>query len=72
MDKLSLNVALLLNSFLELHKCFKVLQINIILCWTIISCICALISQHNVRLRHKPSSITNFSENYFPNFHHDA
>jgi hypothetical protein len=50
----------LLVFLLELEKCDKVLQIKIILCWTIVSFICALISQHNVRLGHKPSSITKF------------
>ncbi len=45
---------------LELQKCEKALQIKIIFCWAIISFICALISQHNARLGHKPSSITEF------------
>ncbi len=46
---------------------------NNTLYWIIISFICALISQHNVRLGHKPSFIKKLnSENYFPNFHHDA
>jgi hypothetical protein len=53
---------------LELHKCDKFLQIKIILCWTIISFICALISQHNVRLEHKNHHLLqNLNENYFPN-----
>jgi hypothetical protein len=45
---------------LELQKYDKALHIKIIFCWTIISFICALISQHNARLVHKPSSITKF------------
>jgi hypothetical protein len=45
---------------LELQKYFNIIQIKTIFCWTIISFICALISQQNVRLGHKPSSIAKF------------
>jgi hypothetical protein len=59
------------SPFVEIGKCDKVLQIKILFCWTIISFICAFISQHNARLKHKHHVLRNFSENYFPNFHHD-
>jgi uncharacterized membrane protein YhaH (DUF805 family) len=60
MEKISLNVVLL-SPFVGIAEMWQgFLQIKIILCWTIISFICALISQHNVRLGHKPSCITIF------------
>jgi len=59
MESLSLNV-IFLSRFVGIVKMFKALEIKIIFCWTIISFICALISQHNDRLGHEPSTITKF------------
>jgi hypothetical protein len=71
MKILSLNVVFF-SILLELQKCDKVLQIKIILSWIIISFICVLTSQHNAKLEQNHHLLQNFSENYFPNFHHDA
>jgi hypothetical protein len=55
--KILLNV-ILLNSFVGIVEMWQGFAYQNILCWTIISFIYALISQHNVRLEHKSSSIT--------------
>jgi len=57
---------------LELQKYDKVLQIKIILCLIIKSFIFALISHIMLDRDINHHSLQNFSENYFPNFHHDA
>jgi uncharacterized membrane protein YhaH (DUF805 family) len=60
MEKLSFNVVLL-YPFVGIVEMWQgSLQIKIILYWTIISFICAFISQHSARLGHKPSCITKF------------
>jgi hypothetical protein len=57
--KLLLNL-ILLNPFVGIIEMWQGFANQNILCWTIISFICALISQHNARLGHKSSSITKF------------
>jgi hypothetical protein len=59
MENLLLNL-IFLNPFVGIVETWQGFANQNIFCWTIISFICALISQHNSRLGHKSSSITKF------------
>jgi hypothetical protein len=59
MEKLLLDL-IFLNPFVGIVEMWQGFANQNILCWTIVSFISMLISQHNARSGHKSSSITKF------------